>query len=71
MFTLENEYPVPEVTGRNKYPFGAMGQGQSFFVAKEHAQKARIAARVYMNRHPELTFCWKVVEGGIRIWRAK
>lgn len=71
MYTLENKYPVPEITGRNKYPFSTMEPGQSFFVEADQARKARTAARVYMNRHPKLKFCWKAAEGGIRIWRAQ
>lgn len=69
MYQVEDNHPVPEVLGRNRYPFREMAPGQSFLVKAEDAAKARTAARVFMNRNTDVKLGWKRVEEGIRIWR--
>lgn len=72
MTALKIERGVPFPTTYNRYPFGKMEIGDSFFVELE-PKRVSAAAATYRRMHPGFRFCTrKVREGGkcgTRVWR--
>ena len=69
-FVIEKGVPAPEARYRNKYPFGEMEVGDSFFVPGGEAGKLSNSASVYARYHGrKLKFSARKVEGGARVWR--
>lgn len=75
---IDVDVPIPEPRGAwtmNKYPFGDMSVGNSFFVAAPEAQYFKIREAVskavqYAQRTKEgYRFTTRHVDGGIRVWR--
>lgn len=72
-FTIEKGIPVAKSIGRgrkNKYPFGAMEVGDSFFVKEG---KGKNISRVCCMYGKSLTrrFTCRTVDGGVRVWRTE
>ena len=71
-YAIEKNIPIPEITlsatGREKYPFGELEIGDSFFVAdKEKMHSTVVSAAKRLNRK----FRSLVENGGTRIWRVE
>jgi hypothetical protein len=66
---IENGIPIPEGTGRNRWPFNAMEVGQSVFAeGAKDGVRAATAAKVYGLRTGKKFTCRKM-DNGHRIWR--
>lgn len=59
---------------RRKYPWGAMGIGDSFMIPCEPEDVQRMSSRIggqltYRKKNTSTMFTLRAVEGGLRIWR--
>jgi len=72
MYIIEKKIPMPKSDrGRPyKYPFEQMEVGDSFFVPKDEAEKARNSALQYARREGKI-FHTRKENDGARIWRTK
>lgn len=73
---VEKGVPIPkskrgrEAKGSSKYPFAAMGVGDSFFVKGAKMRSFCPYIGVWRRRNdPSRKFSCRSVDGGIRVWR--
>ena len=70
-FKIENDIPLPP---GNKYPFGELEIGQSFFASGKEGANAQPASSRYGRVHGKKFVSRSVTENGVvgrRIWRVE
>ena len=70
MIIIEKNIPISNDGRLCKYPFDQMEVGDSFFVPKDEAEKARSSAWKYAKRKG-MRFETRKEKDGARIWRTK
>lgn len=70
-FVIENDVPLPADAGtRQKYPFGALEVGDSFFVAGVKSKQISGTAAQYSRRHG-IKLIVRTEGDGVRVWRGE
>lgn len=74
-YKIEKRIPIPARiyggAGRpEKYPWGSLRVGESFFVGDRSIQTVSSAAGFAAERHNAKYTC-RTVDGGVRVWRVK
>lgn len=74
MYDIEKDVPCEQPKRRtDRYPWGSMGVGDSFFVSSSDAKANSVSNAVWHanNKHFPKRYITRRFEDGVRVWREK
>lgn len=74
MYKIEKNVPIAKLASKKpKYPFEQMEVNDSFFVKGDKKKKAAVCVAIYYYKkeNPDVKFCTRTNDEGIRVWRTQ
>lgn len=74
MYKIEKNVPITKLESKKpKYPLGQMEVNDSFFVKGDKKKKTSVSSAIhfYKKTNPNVKFCTRTNDEGIRVWRTQ